>query len=400
MDIPTPRKLVRKLQNLLSDPKPSRRGLNPTSKRQKVQISTSDYQNRRGQEERDSPNANLEIEQREARILLALQALLVFLILVFFVYLWWVWSYVQSLKPPIPPPPPPEVPVLRELKWETPLREKGFQRALHEELGYTEGKHAKFAYAFYAASRDYLCGVLVNIARLKLLGADPSIELILLVPRNLLPARFLEVAQRDGLRVHEFENPPNQPEGMVYYRHSNMKMLLFNQTEYSRIVYVDSDSIILKNLDHLFLLPKQIGLAAPRSYWEDGNAKKFTSALMVIDPSQDAWLRIDAQLHPVQKDKYDMDILNDVFGRECMLLPNKYLVLNSHWEDASSGTALKNTGASDLETLASEAYVLHYTALGKPWTLNATSVETQRPNAHPFFLRSFELWFDLANKVC
>jgi alpha-N-acetylglucosamine transferase len=373
-----------------------------------MQFTSSDYRGRRGNEEADHANANLLDEARERRILLALQCLLLVLVLMFFAYLFWVWNYIQSVRNPtsqVVPEPTPVTPILRELSWETPRKEKGFQRAVHEELGFVQGKgsdaghHGKFAYAFYASSRDYLCGVLVNIARLKALGADETIDLLLLVPKGMLVPRFLDIAKSVGLRILQFDNPPNLQGGFDYYKHSNMKLLLFNQTEYDRIVYLDSDSLILKSLDHLFLLPKGIGIAAPRSYWED-DPKKFTSALMVIDPSQEMWQRVDKELHPIKEGKYDMDILNDVFMRDCMLLPNNYLVLNSHWEDETSETRLKNTGYSSLDSLASQTHVLHFTALGKPWSLNLSTVAFKRPLAHAFFQRSFQLWSETADKVC
>ena len=54
-----------------------------------------------------------------------------------------------------------------------------------------------------------------------------------------------------------------------YYQGAYQKFFSFNLTEYERVIITDADGIILKNLDHLFLLdvPKNILLAAPQGYW-------------------------------------------------------------------------------------------------------------------------------------
>nr|KAK5446121.1 hypothetical protein LTR18_004040 [Exophiala xenobiotica] len=47
-----------------------------------------------------------------------------------------------------------------------------------------------------------------------------------------------------------------------------------------------------------------------------------------------------------------------------------------------------------------DVYVLHFTALGKPWSFTVQSVHRMRPDAHPLFAEQFLLWRRAAKYVC
>jgi len=47
-----------------------------------------------------------------------------------------------------------------------------------------------------------------------------------------------------------------------------------------------------------------------------------------------------------------------------------------------------------------DVYILHFTALGKPWSYTVEGVMRQRPKAHPLFAQQFLLWHVAARHVC
>lgn len=156
----------------------------------------------------------------------------------------------------------------------------------------------------------------------------------------------------------------------------------------------------------------------------------------------------------------DMDVLNDLFGDTATLLSGEYVTLNSHWEtwevprwfhpvgaplvsrtvssrvpgetseareapSVEPQADLKVRGAVDhqvplgdlaagpgprhpqdsevsrqLSQLQEYASVVHFTALGKPWTYTEQEVADERPEAHPLFSRQFGMWRDVAGQVC
>jgi alpha-N-acetylglucosamine transferase len=114
-----------------------------------------------------------------------------------------------------------------------------------------------------------------------------------------------------------------------YYEQVMTKLYAFNLYEYNRVIITDSDQLILQNLDELFELPK-VDIAMPRAYWID---KGFgASTLMTIIPSHRIWNRILIKLENLEPKTYDMDVVNQIFGNEILMLPPKYITLNSHWE--------------------------------------------------------------------
>ncbi|GAB7347365.1 hypothetical protein MBLNU459_g4299t2 [Dothideomycetes sp. NU459] len=54
----------------------------------------------------------------------------------------------------------------------------------------------------------------------------------------------------------------------------------------------------------------------------------------------------------------------------------------------------------ELFDLESEASVLHFTALGKPWSFAVADVQSERPNAHPLFMEQFKMWRTAAINIC
>jgi alpha-N-acetylglucosamine transferase len=54
------------------------------------------------------------------------------------------------------------------------------------------------------------------------------------------------------------------------WANSYTKLLAFNQTQYERVIAIDSDTTLLKHMDELFLLPPS-PITMPRAYWLHGN---------------------------------------------------------------------------------------------------------------------------------
>ena len=46
------------------------------------------------------------------------------------------------------------------------------------------------------------------------------------------------------------------------------------------------------------------------------------------------------------------------------------------------------------------ASVIHFSALGKPWTVTEDTVRQQRPDAHPLLSEQFRTWRETAAMVC
>ncbi|KAI5807519.1 nucleotide-diphospho-sugar transferase [Peziza echinospora] len=324
----------------------------------------------------------------------------------------------------------------------------------------------QFAYMFYATSYEYACSVLVNIDRLlhhpTIRSKDARIGVYLStglrqadrVEYDLLNDAFEKLHQSTSGRVFIVRADPPQTliEPMLHYKNVLLKLVPFDiatrsasslsnlyipayhfkTDEIKRMIILDSDQLIMRNLDHLFYLPP-VEIAAPKMYWGDGGG--ITTTLMVVQPSISLWKRMDKAIHTIRAGEYDMDLVNRVFKKEIMALPGRYCTLNSHWEvndvpewyhhDApahplpASATKFQqlemmNTNYTTLQKgngsgtwaddpavgLLNDAEVVHFTALGKPWTWSTANGIVNKPKSHWIFIEMFGEWRSAALKVC
>jgi hypothetical protein len=248
----------------------------------------------------------------------------------------------------------------------------------------------RFALAFYATDEAHVIAVMVFVHLLRQLGIRSDADVVLLhLP---MPPRLMKNANRLGIAtrvVRPFEGPGNW-----WYRHCLLKLRVFELCEYERILYADADAIPLKNLDDLFSFPLYGSLACPRAYWLP--QPHWTSALFVAKPSLTCRDRLTPHIEAskLRDDYFDMEIINSEFARDMETLPVTTFCLNSEWEQANRPGFFPGP----VEAFESVS-VVHFTALGKPWTYTTAEAETLRPNAHPIFYELWEKWRDARRLV-
>lgn len=309
-----------------------------------------------------------------------------------------------------------------------------------------------FAYVFYATQDNYACSVLVNINRLNNVF-NTSHRIIVLVKPDL-PTSFLTALTAQNATVIPYEPPPLADSNVPYYQDVLLKLVGFRLHHYipslKRVLILDSDQLILQSLDHVFGLP-EVDIAAPRAYWQSGG---FTSAFILASLSDRLWDKVSGGLSNIEADVFDMDLVNKLFAKTLLVLPGDYATLNSHWEvndipswwqgdeplqtifppppkPMPSYVVMNGTNhtlsSSDREKLALEdnekfekaklkerrerledvlyqvvkdVKVLHFTAVGKPWTYPAADIEATKPNAHPLLAEQFRTWRNAAREIC
>ncbi len=243
--------------------------------------------------------------------------------------------------------------------------------------------NARFAYVFYATNDVYALGALVAIKQLKHLQVQDEIEFVIL---------HLSLSDHILVKIEEMEviakpvSPLNFYSPDNHYKDCLIKLRVFHLIQYDRIVFLDADSLPLKNLDHLFTLPFKESIAAPRAYWLP--QPFITSLLLVVNPSLILWNQVQKYFETAEENNlYDMDIVNYAFKDEIHFLPDTYACLNTEWEDQNRPFYFD----SPEHNYDEEIKVVHFSALGKPWSHHPTDVPNLRPQAHPIF---YKLWLD------
>jgi alpha-N-acetylglucosamine transferase len=150
---------------------------------------------------------------------------------------------------------------------------------------------------------------------------------------------------------------------------SYTKLLAFNQTQYDRVLSLDSDSTVLQHMDELFLLPL-CPVAMPRAYWLD--KPYLSSQLVLIQPSVEEFKRIKDAIDQAAHSDFDMEIVNNLYGKDCMIIPHRrYNLLTGEFRSKGQHrTYLGNEYERwDPEKMLKEAKFLHFSdwPMPKPW---------------------------------
>ena len=230
--------------------------------------------------------------------------------------------------------------------------------------------HIHYTYAFYATNPDYMCSTLVNMQALRELGSTKPLHVLY---TSQVPVDMLKLAeQRFGATTERVTAFP-KPDGAVdFYADCLTKLHVFrlHKRGIERFIYLDSDQIVLKNLDHLFDLPKT-RLAIPRAWWLDDGVKNgwAASTLMVGTPSDATWDRVEQEILYPTKEKedqpsYDMEIINYAFRNEMVLLPPSYCVLSQSFETTEvpvwSLRQHGRTSEQQVKELRDETSIVHF----------------------------------------
>ncbi|KAI9663376.1 MAG: N-acetylglucosaminyltransferase [Alyxoria varia] len=244
-------------------------------------------------------------------------------------------------------------------------------------LAQQEANWTQFAYTQYVTDEDYLCNSVMMFETLHYL--ESKAERVMLFPRDWHDENRTDKSKHaELLRKAETEYsvklvPVDIQRGggeEATWAESYTKLLAFNQTDYRRVLNIDSDGTILQSMDELFLLPSAT-VAMPRAYWGAADKRQLSSQVMLVEPSAREFARIQKAIKKSSKDTYDMEIMNDLYYDSSMVLPHRpYDLLtgefkkDNHKEYLGNDVEPWNPGA-----VYEEAKFLHFSdwPVPKPW---------------------------------
>ena len=142
------------------------------------------------------------------------------------------------------------------------------------------------------------------------------------------------------------------------------KLLAFNQTQYNRVLHLDSDGTVLQNMDDLFLLP-QAAVAMPRAYWLGFNERVLSSQIMLVEPSEHEFSRVVKTMEAGGSGDYDMEIVNILYKDKALILPHRpYDLLTGEFAAKPDDTHQNYLGDEeerwDPDIILQEAKYLHF----------------------------------------
>ncbi|XP_039050014.1 UDP-glucuronate:xylan alpha-glucuronosyltransferase 2-like isoform X2 [Hibiscus syriacus] len=203
------------------------------------------------------------------------------------------------------------------------------------------------------SSESYVCGA-ITLAQ-SLLKASTNRDLVLLLDRSITePNREALKAAGWQLRfIKRIRNP--RAEKGSYNEYNYSKFRLWQMTDYDKVIFIDADILVLKNLDPLFHFPQMT--ATGNDIWI------FNSGIMVIEPSNCTFkLLMNKRKEIFSYNGGDQGFLNEVFVW-WHRLPRRVNFLKNFWANSTVETGLKSQLFS---AEPPKVYSIHYLGL-KPW---------------------------------
>lgn len=210
------------------------------------------------------------------------------------------------------------------------------------------------AYATVIHSSDnYICGA-ISLAQ-SIIRSGTNRDMILLHDDSISPEK-LNALVAAGWKLHRIKRIRNpHAEKGSYNEYNYSKIRLWQLTFYSKILFIDSDVIVLKNLDLLFHFPQ---LSATGN---DGVI--FNSGVMLIEPSNCTFRQLlNRRDEIISYNGGDQGFLNEVFVW-WHRFPRRVNFLKNFWANTTLETATKNyLFAAD----PPELFSIHFLGI-KPW---------------------------------
>ncbi|KNA25334.1 hypothetical protein SOVF_007520 [Spinacia oleracea] len=248
----------------------------------------------------------------------------------------------------------PNLNTLRE-KVQLPVGSCELALPLNPKAHLSTGTAVREAYATILHSAHvYVCGAIAAAQSIRMSGSTR--DLVILVDDTISEYHRggLEAA---GWKIHTIQrirNPKAEPEAYNEWNYS--KFRLWQLTDYDKIIFIDADLLILRNLDFLFGLPE---ISATGN-----NATLFNSGVMVIEPSNCTFKLLMDHINEIESyNGGDQGYLNEIFTW-WHRIPKRMNFLKHYWEgDEPEKKEMKTRlFGADPPVL----YVLHYLGL-KPW---------------------------------
>ncbi|CAI9115639.1 OLC1v1016603C1 [Oldenlandia corymbosa var. corymbosa] len=211
------------------------------------------------------------------------------------------------------------------------------------------------AYATILHSANvYVCGAIAVAQSIRMSGSTR--DLVILVDETVSEyhREGLEAAGWKIRTIERIRNPKAERDAYNEWNYS--KFRLWQLTDYDKIIFIDADLLILRNIDLLFQMPEITAIG--------NNGTLFNSGVMVVEPSNCTFQLLMDHINEIESyNGGDQGYLNEIFTW-WHRIPKQMNFLKHFWmgdEDEIKEKKIRLFGA-DPPVL----YVIHYLGL-KPW---------------------------------
>lgn len=231
-----------------------------------------------------------------------------------------------------------------------------------------------------ATSKDYLPGLMAMYLSLRY--TRTTIPLYAMLPIALIESEPLIITKlkKNGINILEYNHSIEIPQQLIdnnakqgdnRFSHTFDKLLIFELTQFDKIVYLDADIYILHNLDHLFSMSHISAMIAGHSHPGNEDWIDLTSGIMTIVPQQGLVAQFEALISKVIEAKGvcgDQDVLQAYYSdwpqHPELNMGEKYGIIAGYASYYENNLGYRYTNiVDDPKSVA----VIHYAGEKKPW---------------------------------
>lgn len=238
---------------------------------------------------------------------------------------------------------------------------------------------SNFVYMTVLSTDSYIPGV-IKLYK-SLMATKPQYPFLCACSRNISDVSIQKLNEK-GIKciklqrcavdnITSLENDIN----FSHWKYTYDKLLLFGLTEFRKIVYLDSDMLILENIDELF--DCKPFSAVPAGYLINNEWTRLNSGLMVIEPNMDIMqkmLKLIAPVYHKRKEQGlatgDQDIINEYIpewsNKKDLILPESYNLIFKYLDIYKKKFNFQYNNQDKTRTIK----VVHFIGKNKPWNRN------------------------------
>ncbi|PKA55209.1 UDP-glucuronate:xylan alpha-glucuronosyltransferase 1 [Apostasia shenzhenica] len=181
-------------------------------------------------------------------------------------------------------------------------------------------------------------------------------DLVILVD-EAITSHHCEGLEAAGWKVRAIQRIRNpRAEQDAYNEWNYSKFRLWQLTDYDKVIFIDADLLILRNIDFLFTMPEITAIG--------NNATLFNSGVMVIEPSNCTFQLLMDHINEIESyNGGDQGYLNEIFTW-WHRIPKHMNFLKHFWE--GDPQEIKEKKIQYFKARPPVLYVLHFLGL-KPW---------------------------------
>lgn len=233
-----------------------------------------------------------------------------------------------------------------------------------------------FTYITLLCDDSYLLGIKLLSKSLKKVKSQFPLLVLITNNVNQETIKQIEQLQINYKIINNIETPSNIIKFNLYngykniyhYSHIFSKIEIFHELNFDKIIYLDADILILKNIDHLFYQQDDISVTIDISSIKTYQQKIFNSGFIIFSPKQDLFYKLLYYLNNYNLNntiyKYigDQALLNDFFA-------NNYPININYLDNSKYNIQIPFVNTDLLKLNEKDIFFIHFIGPKKPWQI-------------------------------